>query len=402
LALTLSLASACVIEQPVDLVVRGSSAGPGESTVTVRVVAGGCTGPDMPTTGTTVYDETVGLGETLPPVGALEDRSYAFSAFFSTMDCSISRYGCTEVNPLDASPVTIDVAAVTVPTGCDATETCALGMCVPIDPPPSRCTSDGGCTTTDGSEGICCEDGHCASATEGCTPTSCGDISTSVTDCGACGHRCPMGLGCAQGLCQAVPALDVVFVEVDADTGSLPDGGARAAFLWQAPNLAGVSDPMLLGVTDGGPFEVRPGESIGIPLPSLDGVPREVWLDATGDVGDVALASVIVVRDDPAGGPAISLARVMEAMATPSPDFYGVVLELVVVASRDGVPREGIAGSFFPEGAPAGVTLHRGTADGAALLPTANNTGRLALCESTTEADQRTCVMNLADPVSGR
>jgi hypothetical protein len=394
----LTLAGACVVEQPVDLVVRGRSAAPDESAVTVRVVAGSCSGLAMPSMGTMVYDETAPLGETLPPVGALEDRSYAFSALFHTTTCRVSRFGCTEVNPLDVSPVVIDVTPVTIPTGCPTGEVCAEGICQSSEPPGDCASGAETCTTTGGTDGICCEDGSCASATDGCPGTTCGDTNRDVSNCGACGHRCPTDLGCAGGLCQAIPAPTSVHIEADPDGTTIVDGNARAVFLWQVPSVAGASDQTLLAVTDGGLFDPGTADGTGVPLPSVAVVPDTAWLDASGVVNDVAVASIVVVRNEGAAME-ISLDTVTRAMSAPSPDFYGVVRELVVVASQDGVPREGAATTFLPEGAPAGVTLHRRNPDGITLLPTVDNTGRLQLCESTTEAVQRDCVMSLADPL---
>jgi len=380
----------CVAEQPVDLVVRGTIAVSGERSVTVLVSAGSCPTVQDTVRGAVsgvVYDESAALGTDLPPVGALEDRRYAFTALFRDPSCLPTRFGCVEQNPLDGTvDVVVELVEPFAGAMCPPDTFCDAGMCASgVAPPSGTCSGEGSsCATEDGPSGVCCR-GVCRDDPAGsCAPSTCGDTSSDPLHCGECDRGCPAELGCAGGLCRALPPPTEIRVEVDPDIANeIRTNNGLLALLWQAPSIPGLGDGGYLAVTHSRPIgdDTAGGEPTYVRIPELAELAADdVWYD-TPLLGDrIALATIVVASDTSANG----ILELDEVRGTDgSAVGVWVAQDIVLVASERDIERGGVLSPYFPEGIAGGVLPYRGSAadGGGGLTPTANTFTRLMRCD---------------------
>jgi len=68
--------------------------------------------------------------------------------------------------------------------------------------PGANCNSPQQCCSLNCSKGICCPSG-----TTNCGRGTCVNLSSSLTNCGSCGHACAAGQGCCNGTCTDLTKL---------------------------------------------------------------------------------------------------------------------------------------------------------------------------------------------------
>jgi hypothetical protein len=127
-----------------------------------------------------------------------------------TVTCATADAGCLPIDDGCGHTLT----CVTCPAGvacgpdgrCSCTPDCSAKQCGGADGCGGHCMTGGMCPGM----GLACIGGvcQCPPGTITCTSSSCADVLHDPLNCGSCGHACPNGNACANGVCLCNQPLD--------------------------------------------------------------------------------------------------------------------------------------------------------------------------------------------------
>ncbi|RLB49763.1 MAG: hypothetical protein DRJ42_20345 [Deltaproteobacteria bacterium] len=397
-----ALSGACMTDDSVELVISTGGLALDQTSLEVRITTGPCPAiedvilgdPSRPVAAD-AYRESGPSAVSLPPVGVLEDREYAFIAVIRDGSCRPLRYGCVVTNPAYASTVTIattDPRDVNLGTFCAPGAECNGSLCAAGSVFTQCAVEEVGseCRLPSGATGNCC-DGVCAAG--GTTPGDCSTTTPPCTDPAAPCSEC--AAGCREGtICHGVTCgpADAITVTVDSDTADLE--GLHAGLAWRPVDISG-STGSVVAVSDGQPFEGS-RDRIVVTLPDVP--PREALAAGDATPGGVVVAEVVVAVDADGDG-ILELSEVtMTTAAGGLPSPYGISPDVGVVYLRESIDSS-LAGAFgFTGEPPVGVHAYvRADSSGEPSFTHVSDPATLVTpcTQPAGSADQDTCIAAL-------